>query len=132
MDYEKKYKEALALARSYYDKDSMNAFLDTIFPELRESEDERIRKEIIDYLNSRVATAEETELLYFKRWIAYLEKQKEQKPVLSLEEKEYVRQLKALVSDFVRDKKPKDVEFYQQIWNWLDGLSGELMPIESD
>ena len=65
-------------------------------------------------------------------WEIPSEKQKEQKPVQSPEEKEYVRQLKALVSCFVRDKKPKDVEFYQQIWNWLDGLSGELMPIESD
>lgn len=54
MDYEKKYKEALALARSYYDKDSMNAFLDTIFPELRESEDERIRKEMIEAISENV------------------------------------------------------------------------------
>ena len=51
-----------------------------VIPELRESEDEKVRKEIIGYLESKVATAEETELLYFKRWIAYLEKQKEQKP----------------------------------------------------
>lgn len=58
-------------------------------PEPRESEDERIRKEIIGYLNSRVPTAEETELLYFKRWIAWLERQKEQKPA-STEDMPYI------------------------------------------
>lgn len=75
MDYEKKYKEALALARSYYDKDSMNAFLDTIFPELHESEDERIRKALIelvglvpDYMFGEIKP---------NKFIAYLEKQKE-------------------------------------------------------
>ena len=86
MDYEKKYKEALERARALrneaieeeYAVDYIKDY-ETIFPELRESEDERIRKEIIGYLNSRVATAEETELLYFKRWIAYLEKQKDSK-----------------------------------------------------
>ena len=66
--------------------------IDITFPELKESEDERIRKEIIGYLNSRVATAEETELLYFKRWLAYLEKQKDQKPAEWSEEDEYRRQ----------------------------------------
>lgn len=45
MDYEKKYNDALNLAKSYYGK-GCNDFLDTIFPELRESEDERVRKEI--------------------------------------------------------------------------------------
>lgn len=47
MDYEKAYKNALQLARSYYDKGT-NEFLDTIFPELTESEDERIREDIME------------------------------------------------------------------------------------
>ena len=80
----KAYDEALEKANARYDKNPTdgyigyaNQILEEIFPVLKESEDERIRKEIIGYLNSKVATAEETELLYFKRWIAYLEKQKE-------------------------------------------------------
>ena len=56
-----------------------------LIPELRESEDERIRKEIIDF----VQWAEDRGMTRYdyhqaKRpavWIAYLEKQKEQKPV---------------------------------------------------
>lgn len=49
MDYEKAYKEALARARKYKLKEDLIITQD-IFPELRENEDERIRKEIFDYL----------------------------------------------------------------------------------
>lgn len=57
----------------------------TLIPELRESEDERIRKEIIDFIQwaeDRGMTRHDYH--QEKRpavWIAYLEKQKEQKPV---------------------------------------------------
>ena len=51
--YEKKYKEALELARDYYKANltlnnaDENAVLEDIFPELKESEDEKIRKAIL-------------------------------------------------------------------------------------
>lgn len=51
MDYEKKYKEALKLARDY--RNDKNCFkylkgvLENIFPELKEAKDERIRKGLI-------------------------------------------------------------------------------------
>ena len=53
MDYEEKYKTALERARIWKDKSGMpkdkQGILDDIFPELAESEseDERIRKELI-------------------------------------------------------------------------------------
>ena len=55
MDYEMKYKGALERAKmSYhtgdYDKDTLE-MLEIIFPELKESEDERIRKELIRLFN---------------------------------------------------------------------------------
>lgn len=50
-DYKKKYEEALGLAKSYYGK-GQNEFLDTLFPELRESEDERIINQLITLVNS--------------------------------------------------------------------------------
>lgn len=44
MDYEKKYKEALARAREIHiSKDEM----EYLFPELKESDDERIKKSLI-------------------------------------------------------------------------------------
>ena len=79
MDYEKKYKDALHLAKSYYGKDS-NEFLDTIFPELRESEDEIHRKWILEYLYDGLRKSDEQFKEQFKAAIAYLEKQEEQKP----------------------------------------------------
>lgn len=52
MDYEKKYKEALERARKIENKEPVDVPDGTsipvaIFPELKESEDERIRKELI-------------------------------------------------------------------------------------
>lgn len=58
MDYEKKYKNALELAKDYFKANQRlgeleeNDMLSDIFPELAESEDERIRKTLIDYFNT--------------------------------------------------------------------------------
>ena len=56
MDYEKAYKEAFTKSKEFYElckkcgaKDTKE-FLENAFPELQESEDERIRKGIIDFL----------------------------------------------------------------------------------
>ena len=46
MDYEKKYKEALERAKSFELPEYKNIMV-SIFPELRESEEERIRKALI-------------------------------------------------------------------------------------
>ena len=74
MDYEKKYKEALERAKQFsetpYLEDS-KGIVEYIFPELQESEDERIRKSLIDMLKN-------DEKCYLKE-IAWLEKQGEQK-----------------------------------------------------
>lgn len=81
MDYEKKYKEALEDMRAIYPnlKGDAKLAVEHAFPELRESEDERIRKEIIHYiLYDANGVSEEQEHM----WIAYLEKQKEQRPEL--------------------------------------------------
>lgn len=44
----------------------------------------------------------------------------EQKP-LTDEEKEYIRTIKSIISDFIRDKKPENLAYYQRIYDWLDG-----------
>ena len=51
MDYEKKYKEALELARVAA-FNGHQSLMEEIFPELAESEDERIRKRIIALVNA--------------------------------------------------------------------------------
>ena len=52
--------------------------MEQIFPELQESEDERIRKEIINYIKTGT---------YHKDWIAWLEKQSKQKSADNVEPK---------------------------------------------
>ena len=77
-DYKKKYEKALALAKEMYKDDCETCLycLEQLFPELAEPDDEKIRKEIITYLS----TVDDKELIPYESWIAWLEKQGEQKP----------------------------------------------------
>lgn len=80
MDYEKLYKEALERAKKVNeckadDREPGTRLCEYIFPELAESEDERIRKEIVTHCrNIRCVTEEGAEKI--AKWIAWLEKQK--------------------------------------------------------
>ena len=60
------------------------------YPELAESEDERIRKEIIAFLQSMNGYCNPTQDWDLRnRWLPYLEKQKEQQPAEWSEEDKY-------------------------------------------
>jgi hypothetical protein len=84
MEYEKKYNDALGRAKSFIKRGGEHdrLVMESIFPELKESEDERTWKEIIQFFKdgsngkTRV-TASGT----VAKWAEFLEKQKEQKPV---------------------------------------------------
>lgn len=114
-------------------------------------EDERIRARLIEYFKGFLEGYEDCykdggcvkwEGLDVKSILAWLEKQKdhfrdatkkvEQKPAQTVEEKEYVRTLKGLVSDFIRDSGGgiTDIEYYQNICDWLDGRHIEQKPAE--
>ncbi len=76
MDYKEKYEQALEVAKETYNKQPMyKDWLESMFPELKESEDEKVRKEIVGFIQIEV----EDEIVGNK-WIAWLEKQGEQKP----------------------------------------------------
>lgn len=91
MDYEQKYKEALERARSLHKDALINAnsarakHCELIFPELKESDGERIRKQIISFLKE--FEHDHYRCLDFSSWIAWLERQGEQKPVDKVEPK---------------------------------------------
>ena len=58
MNYEQKYKEAIKRAsklRAQNPFDTVGQMVEHIFPELKESEDERIRKAIITYIGYAVS-----------------------------------------------------------------------------
>ncbi len=80
MNYEQKYNDLINRLREYRERfgNPLYKEIGEEFPELRESEDERIRKELIGYLTHRAeVTAFVNETKDCERWIAYLEKQKE-------------------------------------------------------
>lgn len=52
MNYELKYKEALERARKLYEKGTITESLNYVFPELKESEDEKIRKHLISLVKN--------------------------------------------------------------------------------
>ena len=80
MDYEKKYNEALERAKAQWGSvnDETRSWLEGTFPELRESEDERIRKELIEVVSDiDGGWPFEKHGVTKKEALAYLEKQKE-------------------------------------------------------
>lgn len=89
MDYKEKYKQALERAREQYNKRTPLYDIGSIFPELKESEDERIRKKLICFVENwkkfnpnspfddyAVYTSDSGEC---DKILAWLEKQGEQK-----------------------------------------------------
>lgn len=84
----KTYDEALTKIqewkKKYVDSNTLSADgtiikdLEEIFPELRESEEETTRKELLDFVRS-FWTDHKEKLPQASRWVSYLEKQKEQK-----------------------------------------------------
>jgi hypothetical protein len=81
--------EAMKILKDFHDKSalfSVRIALDTIIPELKESEDEKIREEIVDYLKKFIPHCDDDLVVKSKLWIAWLEKQGEQKPAWSEED----------------------------------------------
>lgn len=84
MDYKQKYKEALTWVESIYHELSHDRQMEAeaFFPELKESEDEKIRKEILLFCQGRANNYPNAPMYgNIRKWIAWLEKQGEQKPI---------------------------------------------------
>ena len=115
MDYERKYKEAVNKIKNLLDDGEKNGFtivtyktdLESIFPELKESEDERIRKEIITLIQSCDKGCYTTiSPSRIKEYTAWLEKQEEQKEINLVE---------------ILKHYPKETELYSPLYGklWL-------------
>ena len=87
MEYEKKYNDSLERAKSFIKRggEYERLVMESIFPELKESEDERIRKIIIGQMELWHECALENNAVQDIKdsadAISYLEKQKEQKTI---------------------------------------------------
>lgn len=108
--------EAIKILREAHDKALFSArtALETLIPELAESEDERIRKDIITYLsnelhNIKQLTPRTNEI---EAWIAYLEKQKE--PLTPEEKMNHPLYLEGFdvgkkVGEVLKEQKPVEI-----------------------
>ena len=88
MDYKEKakaYDKALEIAKNIYGASECKDILctlETIFPELKESVDERIREALIEYFNEQCDMSDWNGV-YGYQVVEWLEKQGEQKPTIS-------------------------------------------------
>ena len=131
------YDEALERARKMMDSKRSVVIckqaLETIFPQLRDSDDEKIRKWLVDYFKA-VGESWIHRDISPEQIVAYLEKQKEQKPVEWSEEDE--RNINTLISvieahyneyDLVRDDYPINA---RELGDWLKSLRPYWRPSE--
>lgn len=88
--------EAIKIVKSHYpaNKQMLNEALEFLIPELKETEDEKIRKDLITFLDEiwhlgKNANFDKWDKSDCSNWIAWLEKQGEQKPVEWSEEDEH-------------------------------------------
>ncbi len=119
-------KEAIEAVRNNWPDSNYSMLreaLQTLIPELAESEDEKIRKMLIEIVNitpASLAIENRSELL------AYLEKQKEQKPVeWSEEDLQHKSWILECLADGKR-KMPEYAEDFRAAYNWLKSLRPQL------
>lgn len=120
-----KKEEALQELRSFIGQltEGCQDVIKVLIPELEESEDERIRKELIELI-SCMHDADPRK----KRWIAWLEKQGEQKPAeWSEEDKGNLLDVKCIIDEIwhdqdVREEIDHSGEELESLWHWLDNI----------
>ena len=103
------YSKAVEKAKQEYSittSEDRKQWLEELFPELMESEDERIRKEILDYIDKATGC---------KRWVAWIEKQG--KPV-EINPTEFDLQLNRLLVQFetlTKEELASSLSFYLNV-----------------
>ena len=133
MDYEKKYKDALEKARKLCAYPTIQPFvsdLKDLFPELAESEDEKIRKELIEYIKNwkKAYCSDSVKQDILDNFIAWLEKQGEQKPEWSEEDERKRNGLVKGLKDRMGFGWASDPFSREEYISWLKSLKGRVSP----
>ena len=139
MDYEKKYNEALERAKSNYESSKTMGFIEIadtivdIFPELAESEDERIRKWLYDYISN----CPNNNFAFYggvgkDAVLNYLEKQKDASKAIEAVDRidKYIDEHLANAHD-MKDSNP-DKKYYRGWDDALGKMAGILQDVYSD
>ena len=131
MDYEKAYKEALERARKFYSEPHLdsNSVIEDIFPELFKSEDERIRRELIDCIKRSMKGMSDSAKVTYNSWIDWVKKQGEQKPIIAENEKWLIDETLYFLDEFQHsDKCYSEQEMQNSVTcrNWLKSLKEKM------
>lgn len=114
----KAYDEALLIAKSKIKNNKDHVLYENdvieIFPELKESEDEKIRKDLIQWIDEFPDTIWRGH--YKKDVIDWLEKQGEQKPTWGEDDEKMVKDIIAAI----------DSLYYHGMVNWLKSLKERI------
>ena len=104
--------------------------LQTLVPELAESEDEKTRKELIAAIDEGRVFDIDKEVA--DRWTAYLEKQKEQKPAWSEEDEEHLKSIISTIEMCMKDCEDANavLGYYDSDISWLKSLRPSWKPSE--
>ena len=148
-DYEKKYKEALSRAASILkvaanEKEAID-YVSTIFPELKESEDERVKKRILLSLEKDLMATKNSgcDTQDLKQCIAWLEKQGEQKPIMNVPTREVILSIwdlgnewKELTNGSISTEYGTQLDYIQKHWYeseyYLREKQGDQKPAEQN
>lgn len=124
--------EAIKILRELHDKAlfSERTALETLHPELKESEDERVRKSIIGFLKTvsslkdgKTVSNEDFDSKELLSWVAWLEKQGGQK---STEWDEYDEMYVNALVAIVRKRGATDERLRDELIGWLSCLKCRL------
>ena len=135
MNNEQKHQEDLEAAKGWLaiakENDNKIAIqiLENLFPELRESEDERIRKGLIEYLKELKEQSVEGSHLkrpeHYDAWIAWLEKQGE-KPAWNEEDEKLYTSALWHIKNSCGNGGHDSGEY--EVYNWLKSIKDRVQP----
>lgn len=125
-NYEQKYKELIEKLQTAKEKSggyTFSSVIDAILLELKESEDERIRKEIIQSIQDNMC------VIHKDKCIAWLEKQGEQNHAWSEEDELMIKDAIHWINEFQKSNRCKDENDMQNsvtCENWLKSLQDRV------
>lgn len=133
MDYKTFNKGCLEEAKRLYKTANADQryVLEKLFPELRETEDEKIRKNLINFLDAvwhlgKNANFDEYSKADCAEWISWLEKQTEQKSAWSEDDERMLHTIIADFKGFIRDNTSTLESHFNECIDWLKSIKSRI------
>lgn len=132
MDYEKEYKKKLGDAKYWHDvsEGDIPAVLEGIFPELKESEDERARKRLIAMCQHYIEcySLDQFNLDDYKEALAWLEKQAKKSSKWSEEDEKMVNDIITAIDTLYQHGMVNWLKgiYCHEMVNWLKGIKSRI------